>query len=113
MKKIFKSRVIALEMLADRGYEIPEEENMTYEDFLTKYGPTDEKEVRKNLTISFSKPSGATILLFWNYQLGIGDVQNINNEMIERDIKHSVVIYYNKITSQASVTMKQLRVKGI
>jgi len=112
MKKIYKSRCIALEMLADRGFTIPEEEKLLYDDFIEKYGE-DENESRHNLTISFSKPTGQKILVFWNYQIGIGDVQNINSEMIEREIKHSIVIYHNKITSQASVTMKQLKVQNM
>lgn len=112
MKKIYKSRCIALEMLMDRGFVIPENENLSYDEFIEKYGD-EETDARKNLTISFSKPSGIKILLFWNYQIGIGDVQNINNDMIEKDIKHSIVIYFNKITSQAAATMKQLRVQNM
>lgn len=112
MKKIYKSRCIALEMLTDRGFEIPEKEHMDYDQFIEVYGE-DETDVRKNMTISFSKPTGIQILVFWNYQIGIGDVQNINNEMESRKIKHAIVIYHNKITSQAAATMKQLRVQNM
>jgi len=48
---LFKVRKTILEMIEDRGYSIPDEENISFEEFITKYN-------NKNLDIFINNSDG-------------------------------------------------------
>lgn len=109
MKPIYNSYRILLEMLKDRGYEIPEDYSISYEHFIEQYGDSFE-DAKENLTMTFTKGNkGSPIMTFWTNNLGTGDVKMIYETIKEAEINTAIVIHVTKVTPSAIPVLAKLR----
>lgn len=104
-------------MMIARKYVTSEEEKIpTYEEWLSQYnkdGSLSEKEVREQLTFTYTKPNSTdTILITWSLSssLGTQDTQNIKMLMDEHAVKRCIVVIQGKITPFAAAAMRNLRI---
>lgn len=113
---IYRSFQNVIEMLRYRGYDIPENTvPKTIQEFTDLYG-SEAADIRTELYGKFIFQRGTKSCgLFWSYTMGTDDIQNISEEMknAKEPIKHSIVIYKNKITSYCASALRHLRTQGI
>jgi len=114
-------------MLEDRGYEVPDDSKYycaecdpamgsddceCYNSFVDWVGE-DEDAARSEMTVVFAKRDGShQIMTFWTTNYGVENVRKIEEQMTQHGIKHSIVVYTNKISSNAGNTMKNLKIQG-
>lgn len=128
MFRLRKSWCVVMHMLGDRGFIIPEDSKFyclecdiamnpdenncdCYNNFIAWVGD-DEREARKEMSVVFSNKKQEQVMTFWTNQYGVGDVQKIQEQMRQNEIKHAVVVHNNKITSNAGTAMKNLKNQG-
>lgn len=117
MMSLYKSWCITMEMLEDRGYEIPQDHILTYDDFISYYNHDNISTTRKNMTTTIYKPSSdgggvtasSAITIFWKDSVGTGDIQSIVEELDEYESSHAILIYTQKISTYAAVDIRQLK----
>jgi DNA-directed RNA polymerase I, II, and III subunit RPABC1 len=94
-------------MLKDRGYEIPDDSSLSYEDFVAWVGE-DFEEAKDSMTQTFWRGErGLTI--FWVNNLGTGDVKMIYEAIKEDGINAAIAVHVTKITPSAIPVLKSLR----
>lgn len=108
--RLWRSLKTTIEMIGDRGYKI-EEPVPTLEDFIETYEGQNLEEVKKQMTMTFTKEKVGPIAVFWKNSLGNNDIQEIYENMTQLNVKKSVVIYVNKITPSATTALRHLRVQ--
>jgi DNA-directed RNA polymerase I, II, and III subunit RPABC1 len=109
MRPIYRSYCILLEMLKDRGYEIPEDDFISYDEFIQWTGE-DFEDAKECLTMTFTKEGGSTpVTTFWTSNLGTGDVKMVYETIKGEDVFAAIVIHVTKITPSAIPVLKSLR----
>lgn len=116
-----------MHMLEDRGYEISEDSKYycsecdktmgsdtceCYNEFVNWVGEN-EDAARSEMTVIFSKKDKShQIMTFWTTNYGVENVRKIEEQMTQNGVKHSIVVYNNKISANAGNTMKNLKIQG-
>jgi DNA-directed RNA polymerase subunit H (RpoH/RPB5) len=129
MYNIRRSWCVVMHMLLDRGYIIPEDSKYfclncedrlnpdqddcdCYKNFIDWVG--DEENSGKEMSLIFyKKDETQKIMTFWISNYGVGDVRKIEDQMTQNDVKHSIVVHKNKISSSANTAIKNLKIQGL
>jgi DNA-directed RNA polymerases I, II, and III subunit RPABC1 len=111
--RIWKSRVIALEMVTDRGYDTSQVEK--YDDFThfsEYYGDMNEDDIRTHMQLVVYRKS-KPLMLEWRKTCPVSVVSEIESTMREGEIKDCILIFNTTITYRAASVIKSLRVNGV
>jgi DNA-directed RNA polymerases I, II, and III subunit RPABC1 len=109
LEKLWKSRNTILEILEDRGFEIPDSDKLTQEEFIDWAGNDDEKTIRNAMTLLYEKEDEEKILVYWPIEPSLGtNVKMIYKEMVEKNIKKSIIVINTKVTSQSNKFIRDI-----
>lgn len=108
LKMLWKSRFTILEILKDRGYDIPQSDNLSFEEFKGWAGNDDEKAIKDALKITYYKKEDK-ITVYWPVETNLGtNVKTIYNEMVDTDTKKVIIIVNTKVTPQSKKFIKDI-----
>jgi len=113
MRAVWKSWITAMEMLTDRGYDVPQDHMMSCDDFISYYGDSDIPTYKDITCFIQHKSRDDTITLFWRDSIGTSDIQEIIEDLKSSNTNHALVVYTTKITPYASMALKPLKVQKI
>jgi|694.fasta_scaffold53177_3 DNA-directed RNA polymerase I, II, and III subunit RPABC1 len=109
LEKLWKSRNTILEILEDRGFEIPDSDKLSLEEFIDWAGEDDEKTIRNAMTLLYEKEDEEKILVYWPIEPSLGtNVKIIYKEMVEKNIKKSIIVINTKVTSQSNKFIRDI-----
>jgi DNA-directed RNA polymerases I, II, and III subunit RPABC1 len=109
LEKLWKSRNTILEILEDRGFEIPDSDKLTQEEFIDWAGNDDEKTIRNAMTLLYEKEDEEKILVYWPIEPSLGtNVKMIYKEMVEKNIKKRIIVINTKVTSQSNKFIRDI-----
>ena len=114
-----------MEILTVRGYTIPDDHNMTLDEFKEYYNTVNDsesyvenpEEARKRLkNIVLYKWSQDKIVkeisIFWKEHLGTTEIKNVYTDMRDLKSKHAIAIYNSKETPYATTIIRSLKIQG-
>jgi len=108
IKKLWKSRKTILEILESRGYIIPPNDNLSYEEFLDWVGVDGEKIIRNAMKLTYQKKD-EKIMVYWPIETNLGtNVKIIYNEMVETNTKKVIIIINTKVTPQSNKFIRDI-----
>lgn len=108
LKMLWKSRFTILEILKDRGYDIPPSDMLSFEEFKEWAGDDSEKTIKDALKITYHKKEDK-ITVYWPTESNLGtNVKIIYNEMIETDTKKVIIVINTKVTPQSKKFIKDI-----
>jgi DNA-directed RNA polymerase I, II, and III subunit RPABC1 len=103
LEKLWRSRNTILEILEDRGFIIPDSDKLTLKEFIEWAGNDDEKTIRNAMTLSYEKQDSEKIMVYWPIEPSLGtNVKMIYKEMVEKNVKKSIIVINTKVTSQSN-----------
>lgn len=115
-ESLWKAWTTVVQMLTDRGRDIPKNYTLSFEEFEEWVGNADEdaSEARKKMyyTIPANSKQGG-ISVFWKELLGTSDVQEMVEMMNTKNIKHAIAIHNNKVTPYATSALRLLKMQKI
>ena len=100
--KVWNSRKTVIEMLADRGYHIPDDIKLTLQEF------SDMEEVDDIRVTKTGK--SAVLKVSWPEDANISAIQKIANEAEEEEIKRVILVVNTSVTPQAKIAIRDLKI---
>lgn len=108
LKRLWRSRITILEILEARGYNVPESDKLSYEEFKEWAGEDDEKVIRNAMKLTYQKKE-EKIMVYWPVEINLGtNVKIIYNEMVETSIKKVIIVINTKVTPQSNKFIRDI-----
>ena len=107
IRKIWKSRVTVLDMLIDRGYNVSEDDRVTYEEFEEWVGDDDEETIMENMTVIYERPKNKIYVTWIKGNLGTV-IKNIVLDMKENECTESIIVISATTTNASNEIIKTL-----
>lgn len=113
LQTLWKSREIILEVLKDRGFNIPSEDHLTLSEFGEWAGEDDEHTIKKSMNLYYEE-EGKNIKVYWPTYPKLGtNIREIYKDMEESKVTRAIIVIDSTVTSQTKSTLNNLRKQNV
>jgi DNA-directed RNA polymerases I, II, and III subunit RPABC1 len=118
IENLWRSRKTMVEgVIPDRGYKVPNEDRLSYDEFVDWVGEDDEAIVREAMTLIYENDSAKNpnkIMVAWPSDPKLGtNMRNIYTKMNENECTRAIVIVDHSVTHWAKSIIRGLKQKKI
>ncbi len=117
IENLWRSRKTIIEgVLPARGYPIPKNAHLTYEEFVEWVGEDNEDTVRENMTIVYEKLSKnpERIIVIWSKDPKLGtNMREVYQKIKKQECTRAIIIVDHSVTHWAKPIIQGLRQKKI
>ena len=112
LEKLWKSRMIMLEVLSDRKYPIECSDFIEYEDFKEWTGNSDESTIREDMTLQYEKSTDDKIMVIWPNENKLGtNIREIVKKLGEQDVSRAIIVINDSVTNWCKGLIRRLHIE--
>lgn len=109
IKKLFRSREVMLEVLRDRGYEVADDMEMEYDDFLEMVTDADNLTILRDRMLLYVEEK-CVVIWITSPKLGTDMVKKIKNIIDEYEVNRAIAIVDIAATPEGKKSIKNLAI---